>query len=242
MPTAAIIIIGNEILSGKFADENGPYLIRRLRELGVDLGRIVVLPDVIEIIAAEVRAASARYDHVFTSGGVGPTHDDMTLPAIAAAFDRPLERHPVLARVVEARSRAAVVNAAAYRMAEVPVGAELWWDGNVVYPLVVMGNVAIFPGVPALFRMKFEAVSHRFSGVPVECRRLVTELDEPAIADALTEAAERWPAVAIGSYPRFEASPHIVIVTMEGRELAALVACEEWLLERIPAAGSSGRA
>jgi molybdenum cofactor synthesis domain-containing protein len=241
MPTAAIIIIGNEILSGKFADENGPFLIRRLRELGVDLGRIVVLPDVIEVIAAEVRGAAATFDHVFTSGGVGPTHDDLTLPAIAAAFDRPLERHPVLARVVEERVRGPV-NAAAYRMAEVPNGCELWWDGNVVYPLVVMRNVAIFPGVPTLLRLKFEAVAHRFSGVPVECRRLVTELDEPTIADALTEAAGRWPDVAIGSYPRFETQPHTVIVTMEGRSSPALVACEAWLLERIPVVASASPA
>lgn len=234
MPSAAVIIIGNEILSGKFPDENGPYLIRRLRELGVDLGRIVVLPDVIEVIASEVRAASARFDHVFTTGGVGPTHDDLTFPAIAAAFDRPLARHPVLARVLEERSQGRSVNVAAYRMTEVPVGAELWWDGSVVYPLVVMHNVAIFPGVPALLKLKFEAVAHRFQGVPVVCRRLVTELGEPEIADALTEAAERWPAVAIGSYPRFETSPHTVIVTMEGRDPDALAACEAWLVERVP--------
>jgi molybdenum cofactor synthesis domain-containing protein len=239
MPSAAVIIIGNEILSGKFADENGPYLIRRLRELGVDLGRIVVLPDVIEIIAAEVRAASAAFDHVFTSGGVGPTHDDLTFPAIAAAFDRPLERHPVLARVLEERAKTPP-NVAAYRMTEVPAGAELWWDGNVVYPLVVMRNVAIFPGVPELFRMKFEAVAHRFTGVPVVCTRLVTLLGEPEIAGALTEASERWPMVAIGSYPRFETRPHTVIVTMEGRDAPALAECEAWLLERIPTSGSSG--
>ncbi len=240
MPSAAAIIIGNEILSGKFADENGPYLIRRLRELGVDLVRIVFLPDVIETIAAEVRTASATFDHVFTSGGVGPTHDDLTFPAIAAAFDRPLVRHPVLAKVLEERGKAP--NLAAYRMAEVPAGAELWWDGNVVFPLVVMRNVAIFPGVPALFRMKFEAVAHRFTGVPVACERIVTELGEPDIAEVLTEASERWPTVAIGSYPRFETTPHTVIVTMEGRDSAAIGACEAWLRERIPTVGSAAPA
>ncbi|MFN7146897.1 MAG: molybdopterin-binding protein, partial [Myxococcota bacterium] len=162
MPTAAVIVIGNEILTGKFADENGPYLVRRLRELGVDLGRIVVIPDVIEVIASEVRAASSTFDHVFTSGGVGPTHDDLTFPAIAAAFDRPLERNAALVKVIEERSKGPLTTAA-YRMAEVPVGAELWWDGDVLFPLVVMKNVAIFPGVPSLFRLKFEAVAHRFA-------------------------------------------------------------------------------
>lgn len=233
MPSAAVVIIGNEILTGKFADENGPYLIRRLRELGVDLGRIVVIPDVLETVAAEVRAASETFDHVFTTGGVGPTHDDVTLPAIAAAFGRPLVRNPVLVRVLQEKlgDRA---NEAAMRMTEIPEGAELWWDGAVVYPLVVMRNVVIFPGVPALLQRKFEAVAHRFAGVPVATRRLVTELGEPAIADVLSEAARRWPAVAIGSYPRFETEPHTVIVTMEGRDVAGLEACEAWLRARVP--------
>lgn len=238
MPTAAVIVIGNEILTGKFADENGPYLVRRLRELGVDLGRIVVIPDVIEVIASEVRGASSKFDHVFTSGGVGPTHDDLTFPAIAAAFDRPLERNAALVKVIEERSKGPLTTAA-YRMAEVPVGAELWWDGDVLFPLVVMRNVAIFPGVPSLFRLKFEAVAHRFAGVPMACRRLVTERGEPEIAAPLTEAATRWPSVAIGSYPRFETTPHTVIVTMEGRDPGALDACERWLLERIPTTSSA---
>lgn len=233
MPTAAVVIVGNEILSGKFADENGPYLIRRLRDLGVDLCRIATIPDVLETVAAEVRAASDAYDHVFTTGGVGPTHDDVTLPAIAAAFGRPLVRNPVLVRIIHEKlgDRA---NEAAMRMAEIPEGAELWWDGDVIYPLVVMRNVAIFPGVPVLLQRKFEAVAHRFGGVPVATRRLVTELGEPDIADVLTEAAGRWPAVAIGSYPRFETRPHTVIVTMEGRDADALHACDAWLRARIP--------
>ncbi|MFZ5481907.1 MAG: competence/damage-inducible protein A [Myxococcota bacterium] len=238
MSTAAVVIIGNEILTGKFADENAPFLVRRLRELGVDLGRIVVIPDVHDTIVSEVRAASAAFDHVFTTGGVGPTHDDCTLPAVAAAFGRPLVRHPVLARILEEKL-ADRMSEAAYRMADIPEGAELWWDGNVIYPLIVMRNVVIFPGVPALVRLKFEAVAHRFGGVPVGTRRIVTELGEPQIADTLTEAAERWPTVAIGSYPRFETTPHTVIVTMEGRDPEALEACDAWLRARVPARSSA---
>ena len=237
MPTTAVIIIGNEILSGKFADENAPFLIQRLRDLGVDLLRVVVIPDVIDVIAAEVRAAAALFDHVFTTGGVGPTHDDLTLPGIAAAFQLPLVRNPTLAKVI-ADKLGPRVNDAAYRMAEVPEGAQLWWDGDVIYPLVVVANVYIFPGVPALLKLKFEAVAHRFAGEPVRTRRLLTEESEPEIADVLTEAAGRWPDVAIGSYPRFETQPHTVIVTMEGRDDEALAACAAWLAERIPAASS----
>jgi molybdopterin-biosynthesis enzyme MoeA-like protein len=97
-----------------------------------------------------------------------------------------------------------------------------------------MRNVAIFPGVPALVRRKFDAVAHRFQGAPVQCLRLVTTASPPAIADALTDAAARWPSVAIGSYPRFETRPHTVIVTMEGREPEALAACHAFLRTSVP--------
>ena len=101
MTTAAVIIIGNEILSGKFADENGPYAIRRLRELGVDLERMVVIPDTPEVIAAEVSLASQRFDWVFTSGGVGPTHDDVTLESVAAGLGESLVLHPDLLALLD---------------------------------------------------------------------------------------------------------------------------------------------
>lgn len=236
MPTAALLLIGNEILSGKFADENGPFLIGRLRELGVDLARIVVIPDVIDVIAEEVRLASARFDHVFTSGGVGPTHDDVTFPAIAVAFDRALERHPRLAEILRLKSRGPITEAT-WRMAEIPAGADLWWDGDMIYPVVVMENVVILPGVPELFRRKFDAIASRFGGIPLQCRRLRTEATEPEIADALTTASERWPAVAIGSYPRFETTPHHVLVTLESRDPEALAACDAWLRDRVPGVG-----
>ena len=140
MSSAAIIIIGNEILTGKFADENAPWLIGRLRSLGVDLGRIVTIPDTIEDIAQEVRTASARFDHVFTSGGVGPTHDDLTLPGVAAALGVPVVRHPELEGILRTRMGAAC-NEAALRMADLPDGAELWWEGQVHWPLVAPREV-----------------------------------------------------------------------------------------------------
>lgn len=228
MATAAIVIIGNEILSGKFVDENSGFLIRRLRELGCDLGRIAIIPDVPDVIATEVRTCSEQFDHVFTTGGVGPTHDDLTMPAIAQAFGVPLLRHPTLEGILRRRMGEAC-NEAALRMAEIPEGAELWWDGEVRYPLIVMKNVAIFPGVPALLRLKFEAVAHRYAGTPVRTERLWTERTEPEIADLLTEAAGRWPEVAIGSYPRFELDPPKVLITLEGRDEDALEACVEFV-------------
>ena len=124
MPTAAAIIIGNEILSGKFSDENGPWLIEQCRKLGVDVIRVVVIPDDVERIAAEVRLAASLADHVFTTGGIGPTHDDTTMAGIATAFGVQLTRHPVLEELIRDRMSDGV-NADALRMAVVPEGTEL---------------------------------------------------------------------------------------------------------------------
>ncbi|MGH9936180.1 MAG: molybdopterin-binding protein, partial [Blastocatellia bacterium] len=124
VPTAAIIVIGDEILSGKTEDQNARLLIGELRELGVALRRIVIIPDDVEEVAKAARDLSSRFDYVFTSGGVGPTHDDVTLAGVARAFDAPLIRHPNL----EARLKTyfgADVDESRLRMADVPEGAEL---------------------------------------------------------------------------------------------------------------------
>jgi molybdenum cofactor synthesis domain-containing protein len=232
MPSASVLIIGNEILTGKFADENGPWLVRRLRELGCDLLRIVVLPDEVDVIADEVERGRARGTHVITTGGVGPTHDDVTMLGVAQGLGVPVERREELVAILRARMGDAC-NEAAMRMADVPAGAELCWDGQVGWPLVVAGGVHVFPGVPRLLQRKFDGVAARFAGVPVGVARLTTLQTEPEIADTLTEAAARWPSVAIGSYPRFETDPRTVIVTMESRVPGALAACDAWLRARI---------
>ncbi len=229
MPTAGVAIIGNELLSGKFADENTPWLVQRLRGLGCDLLRVAVIPDTLEAIAQEVADQSARFDWVITTGGVGPTHDDLTFAGVARAFGVTLHRHPELTTILHNKLGAAC-NDAALRMAEVPFGASLWWDGAVVFPLIVMRNVCIFPGVPSLLQLKFNKVAHRFAGTPMSTVRLHTIQTESVIADVLTAAAERWPTVAIGSYPRLDEVPVRVIVTLEGRDEPALVAAAAFLL------------
>src|SRR5215470_622925 len=160
-PTAAIVVIGDEILSGKFADENAAHLIRELRELGVALRRIEVIPDEIEEIGQTVRAASERYDHVFTSGGVGPTHDDVTIEAIARAFGVGVVRHPILEGMLRAYygSRLEERN---LRMAEVPEGAEMIIADAPSWPVTSFRNIYILPGVPVIFRRKFAAIRERF--------------------------------------------------------------------------------
>ena len=223
MPAVGAIIIGNEILSGKFADENTPWLIGRCRSLGLDLVRISVIPDVVDGIAEEVARCSAALDFVFTTGGVGPTHDDVTMRGIAAAFGAPLVRHPELAAII-ARKLGDRATEAAMRMADVPEGCELWDDG-MIFPLVVMRNVCIFPGVPSLLKRKYDAVAYRFGGVPVSTARLETAAAESDIADRLTAAAARWPTVAIGSYPHLDHKPYTVTIALDSRDPDALAGC-----------------
>ena len=220
VPSAAAVIIGDEILSGKFVDENGPFLIRRLRSLGTSLQRLVVLADRVDAIAHEVRHCSDRFDHVFTSGGVGPTHDDLTLEGVGAAFGLDMEIREELVSLM--RHYDMKLDDAGLRMARVPCGAELIRTKSMSYPVLRVRNVYVLPGVPKLFRSKFEAISDRFAGPPVHTDRIFTLQLETEIAAALTETALAFASVAIGSYPRYEEGDFHVIVTLESRDPGAL--------------------
>jgi molybdenum cofactor synthesis domain-containing protein len=226
MTTAAAIIIGDEILGAKFEDRNGPWLIPWLRGRGLELRQLAYLPDDPQLIAATVASFAARYDWVFTSGGVGPTHDDVTFAAVAEGMGRPLTRHPELVRVLEERWLHPVTDAA-LRMTDVPAGAALWWEGEIAYPVVVVENVVVLPGLPRLFRAKLEAVAHRFEGELPQQRCLCSSAHESAFADALAVIAGRYPALRIGSYPRTEPDQAWrVQLVLEGRDPEGLAACE----------------
>lgn len=227
MSTASVIVIGNEILAGKFPDENTPYLIRRLRELGIDLVRAVVIPDDLDEIVREVRYARDRAEVVITTGGVGPTHDDVTMEGIAQAYGVPLVEHPDLVALM--RSRMDEVNQAALRMARVPEGATLVPDEGMWFPLVVMGRVHVLPGVPSLMRRKFESAATGWRTRTLHTAAVITGERETAIAARLEAAVARWPGVEIGSYPRYEDGPRHVIVTLEGADAQAVEACRAWL-------------
>lgn len=234
MPTAGIAIIGDEILSGKFVEENAAFLIGELRALGVDLKRIVVIPDELDDIVATVRELSARFDHVFTSGGVGPTHDDVTMVAIARAFDTTIVRQPEL----EQRVRAywgAKLSEPNLRLADVPASAELVYGKDQVWPVVCVGNVYVLPGVPALFRRKFVDIRDRFRTEPVTIARVYIDADEGAIADDLDAVVAAHPQVKIGSYPRFSEKDFKVLVTLEGRDAHDLAAAFAMLVGRLGA-------
>jgi FAD synthetase len=234
MPSAGILIIGNEILSGKVADANSPYFCRELRALGVDVERIVTIPDEIDTIAREVRAMSERYDLVLTSGGIGPTHDDLTIEGIAQAFGLPVEH----SESIEARIRLAAggeLNQSQLKMAQIPLGATLLDTGDLWFPLVVVRNVYVFPGVPELLRKKFESARDRFRGVPFVLRRVYVKSRESDIAASLHELLREFPELLLGSYPRLDEESSHVLLTLESRDAAYVGRALASLLARLPA-------
>jgi molybdenum cofactor synthesis domain-containing protein len=237
-PRAAILLIGNELLSGKVEDENARYLTRELRALGVTLARIEIIPDVEAEIAETVRTLSARFELVFTSGGVGPTHDDVTLPAVAAAFGMTVARNPELEGLLRAGAGPGL-HERDLRMADIPSGARLEYGPRgpgTTWPVVVVRNVWILPGVPSIFRRKFETVRELFRAPPIHARAVYSREGEGAIAGVLDEVVSTFPSVEIGSYPHVDATDHRVKITLDGRDRDAVDAALERLVERLGAA------
>jgi len=234
MASAAIVVIGNEILSGKVVDTNSPYLCRELRGLGVDVARIVVIPDDIDVIAQEVRVQSGAHDWVFTSGGVGPTHDDLTMDGVARAFGLPVEvNDAIVARIERAIGHEA--NESQRKMAALPKGAHLIDAGDLWFPVVVVENVHIFPGIPELLQKKFDAIRTRFQGVPFVLKRVYVRRRESDIAHELNALLEGHPDLMLGSYPRFRETEYQVLLTLESRDAGYVQRALDELLARLPA-------
>lgn len=229
---AAIIIIGNEVLSGKVVDINSSYLLKELYALGVKVERVLTIPDDQDLIADTVRQAATQFDYVFTSGGIGPTHDDVTFPAIAQAFDTPLEAIPELMQLLRDHYKGEI-NAAAIRLATMPKGVELVYTPTLRYPMTIMRNVYIFPGVPELLRAKFDAIRERFREAPYHLTRIFTQQIESALADDLISTLAEFPGVEIGSYPRFDTPDYKVLLTLESKDCTQLTRARDYLLERL---------
>jgi molybdenum cofactor synthesis domain-containing protein len=234
MPTAAILVIGNEVLSGKVTDTNSPYLCRELRMLGVDVERILTIPDDVELIARELRALSATFDLVFTSGGIGPTHDDLTMDGVALAFGVALERNQSMIDRVE-RHQSKPANESQVKMAMIPQGAQLVDAGDLWFPVVIVKNVHIFPGIPELLRKKFESIRDRFHGVPVLLKSVFVKRRESEIAHSLNELVAEFPALMLGSYPKIGEETFHVLLTLESRDAGYLQRALDALLARLPA-------
>jgi molybdopterin-biosynthesis enzyme MoeA-like protein len=191
-----------------------------------------MIPDDLDDIAATVTSFAARFDHVFTSGGVGPTHDDVTIEGIARGFGIRVVRQPELEQRVRAYwgERLAEPN---LRLADVPEGCELVYGKDQVWPVVAYKNVYILPGVPALFRRKFVDIRDRFRAVPVTVARVYIDADEGQIADDLDAVVAAFPGVKVGSYPRFSEKDFRVLITLEGRDAADVASAQAMLVTRV---------
>jgi molybdenum cofactor synthesis domain-containing protein len=200
--TACVVVIGNEILSGRTREGNLAYAAGRLRELGVRLLEGRVVRDEPAAIIEAVNACRQRYDYVFTSGGIGPTHDDITADAVAAAFGVPLMVDPAARARLEAHYEPGQLNEARLRMARVPVGATLIDNPISTAPGFRIGNVFVMAGVPAIFQAMFESVRHQLAGGPPLLSRTISgRVAEGSIAGELEGVQKRFPDVEIGSYP-----------------------------------------
>jgi len=232
--TAAALVIGNEILTGKTQEQNVAFLAKELFDLGVELRRVVVCPDDIDCIVTELHALCPAHDVVFTSGGVGPTHDDVTLDAVARAVDRPLVRSEELAALIRGYFGDRCTEEH-LRMANVPEGSELLRSEQVPWPTVVAGNVFIFPGVPEIFRAKFPVVRGRLrADAPFVSRAVFTLCEEGEIAELLARLARQFPSVSIGSYLKWRGSDYSVKVTFDGRDRDAIERASSAFTTAIP--------
>lgn len=233
--TAAIVVIGNEILTGKSPDKNASFLIDELYQLGVSLRRVVIIPDELDTIAQAVRECADLFDYVFTSGGVGPTHDDMTIAGVAMAFDRPVIRHSQLEAMLRGYFGEGI-DEARLRLADMPEGSSLIYDSGMRWPVLATENVFVLPGVPELFRSKFEAMRERFRAEPFFVVTIYTREDEFDIAPRLDQVAAEYSKVEIGSYPNFTSDEYRVKLTIESKEAAAVEQARAALLARLDAA------
>lgn len=216
--TAGLIVIGNEILSGKVADTNSVFLAQQLRSLGVTLCRVVVIPDEVDVIGAEVQAMRPTVDVLFTSGGVGPTHDDVTIAGVARGLGRPVVRHPALERALRGHF-ADAINDAHLKLAEVVEGTELEYHGHHSFPTFRVENIYILPGIPEIFRDKVLALRPRFSGEPFHLRVVYSREVESAIASHLNRTLEQFPDLLLGSYPKLNDPEYRVRITLESKDL-----------------------
>jgi molybdenum cofactor synthesis domain-containing protein len=224
-PTAAILIIGNEILSGRTQDINVQFIARRLAELGIKLQEVRVIPDVAERIIGTVNELRAAYDQVFTTGGIGPTHDDITSECVAAAFGVPWEQHAETFALMRERM-GENFNAARQRMATMPRGATPIVNAVSLAPGFSIGNVHVMAGVPRIMQSMFLALEPELPrGVPIAMRAVYgLGVMEGSIAAGLSAIQDRFPRLDLGSYPFRRETISGVAIVAKGTDLPAIEA------------------
>ena len=226
--TAAMLVIGDEILSGRTQDSNSNYVARQLALLGIDLKEIRVVGDVEAEIVAALNALRTRHDFVFTTGGIGPTHDDITADAVAEAFGVGIGYHPEAYAALEARYPKGEFNEARKRMARVPDGANLIKNSASVAPGFQIGNVFVMAGVPMVMRAMMEEILTRLPrGIPVKSITVSAGLPEGAIAEGLADIQKTHRETAIGSYPWYRDGRYGTQLVARSRDAAAAEAAAQ---------------
>ncbi|MFL6845129.1 MAG: competence/damage-inducible protein A [Allosphingosinicella sp.] len=233
--TAGLLVIGDEILSGRTQDKNIAQVAGWLNLQGIRLAEVRVVPDVIETIAAAVNALRGQNDYLFTTGGIGPTHDDMTVDAIAHALDVPVVVHPKARAMLEAYySTRGGITDARLRMARVPEGAELIENPMSGAPGIRFGNIFILAGVPHIATLMLEALSGKLEGgKPLLSRTIGCWVPESEVAELLAEVERAHEGCQIGSYPFFREGRVGANFVIRSTEEDALAACETTLAARL---------
>ncbi len=234
LKTAAALVIGNEILSGKVAEANVVELARTLRLLGVRLCRVVTVEDEPTVIATEVTTLRTSHDVLFTSGGVGPTHDDVTVEAIARSFGVPVVTDGPTLALIE-RIYAERVTEGHRRMARIPEGACQVTLPDMPWPTTVMGNVWVLPGVPEVFRSKLAVVRSCITGAcTFFSKAAYLSTEEPELVSLLDSLVAEYPDVLIGSYPVWSNPDYRTRITFDGPEAHRVELACDALLAALP--------
>jgi len=240
-PTAAVLVIGDEILSGRTQDTNLATIARFLAALGIDLREARVVPDMDAEIVAAVNALRTRYSYVFTTGGIGPTHDDITADAIARAFGVGIDYHPEVLELLGARYKPGEFNEMRKRMARIPDGATLIRNSVSAAPGFQLGNVFVMAGVPMIMQAMLEDVAPRLMhGRVVVSATVSARVAEGRIAGPLARIQREHAQVAIGSYPFYREDGPGVQLVVRGRDSAAVEAAARAIEEALRAEGVNG--
>ncbi|HYE50500.1 MAG TPA: molybdopterin-binding protein [Azospirillaceae bacterium] len=239
--TAALVIIGNEILSGRTQDANLNYLAKFLGGIGIRLREVRVVPDEEPAIVEAVNALRARNTYVFTTGGIGPTHDDITAECIARAFGVPLVRNPEAVALLEKHyAGTGLLNEARLRMANTPEGATLVENPVSTAPGFQIGNVFVLAGVPMIMQAMLGSLAHRLAGgEKVRTRTVTCQVPEGSLADGLTAIQGRFADVEIGSYPSYRQGKFSTALVLRGTDVPRLEAATAEVAALVAALGGT---
>lgn len=238
--TAGLLVIGDEILSGRTKDKNIGTIADHLTAIGIALREVRVVADVEEAIVEAVNALRGRYTYVFTTGGIGPTHDDITADSIAKAFGVAIDVDPRAVAIMKPayEKRGIELNAARLRMARIPQGADLVVNEVSVAPGFRIGNVIVMAGVPSIMESMLKAATATLeTGAKVLSASIVVAHAEGEIADLFAAHQREWPTVAMGSYPAFKGGQYATDLVLRASDPEALAAACDGLSQKLAAAG-----